>query len=111
MRVPARSPAQGARRLKFRLADGTANPYLAFAAVLLAGLDGVKDKLEPPTDERPSQAANIPHSLEEALEALKRSPIFPADLAQAWIDDRWERQVLPVRSKPHPAELALEGDL
>lgn len=111
VRVPARSPAQGARRLKFRLADGTANPYLAFAAVLLAGLDGVRSGLEPPTDERPSQAAGIPHSLEEALEALKRSPLLPPDLVQAWIEDRWERQVLPVRLKPHPAELELEGDL
>lgn len=115
-RVPARSPSPSARRLKFRLADGTANPYLAFAAVLLAGLDGIDAKLEPPTDERPSQAARVPHSLEEALDALKHdsgflSRAFPEGLVQAWMDDRWSRQVLPVRAQPHPAELELEADL
>jgi glutamine synthetase len=110
VRVPARSRAENARRLKFRLADGTANPYLAFAAVLLAGLDGIVAGLEPPTAEPPAQAAAVPHSLEEALEALKTSRLLPEDLKQAWLADRWQRQVLPVRSVPHPAELELEGE-
>lgn len=116
VRVPARSPYHGARRLKFRLTDGTADPYLAFAAILLAGLDGIETKLEPPTDERPSQTVDVPHSLEAALEALKLgggflSRVFPEGLTQAWIEDRWRRQVLAVRPKPHPAELELEADI
>lgn len=111
-RIPSRTPAPGARRVKFCTPDSTANPYLALAGIILAGLDGVERRLEPPVDgDRPS-AARAPHCLESALDALDADRAFLTGggaftdvLLDAWIRDRWTRHVLPVRQRPHPWEL------
>jgi len=111
-RIPARSAAPEARRLKFCCPDSTSNPYLAFASILLAGLDGAERGLDPQVDEHPPSGPRIPHCLEAALEALDADRgfltgggAFTEALLSAWISDRWTRHVLPVRSVPHPLEL------
>lgn len=112
-RIPARSTAPGARRVKFCCPDSTANPYLAFAAVLLAGLDGILRRLDPPVDGGVPLRVRIPHSLEGALDALESDRLFLTaggaftdHLVDAWIRDRWTRQVVPVRTRPHPWEVS-----
>ncbi|MDD5655749.1 MAG: glutamine synthetase beta-grasp domain-containing protein [Elusimicrobia bacterium] len=118
-RIPARDGASAARRVKFCCCDSTANPYLAFAAAIMAGLDGIERRLECPVDgdpdgpERGLPAPRFPHSLESALEDLSAdrdfltaSGAFSDAMIAAWIKDRWERHVVPVRSQPHPWELA-----
>lgn len=112
-RIPARSTAPDARRVKFCCPDSTANPYLAFAAVLLAGFDGVEKRLEPPVDGSAPMRVRMPHSLESALDSLgsdraflTAGEAFSDALIDAWIKDRWTRYVVPVRSRPHPWELS-----
>lgn len=116
-RIPARSASPGARRVKFWLSDPSANPYLAIAAVLLAGLEGVEKGLEAPVDGGTPMPVRVPHSLESALDALdagraflKEGGVFTDELIDAWISDRWTRQVLPVRAQPHPQELGETGN-
>jgi glutamine synthetase len=113
-RIPTRSASPGARRVKFCPPDGMANPYLAFAAMILAGLDGVQRQLEPPlAEERGSRRGGaFPQSLEAALDALSadrdfltKDGVFTDRLIDAWVKDRWERHVVPGRSIPHPWEL------
>lgn len=112
-RIPARSPAPEARRVKFCCPDSTANPYLALAAVILAGLDGVARGLEPPVDGDRPGGARVPHCLESALDALDADRAFLTNggaftdrILDVWIKDRWTRHVLPLRLRPHPYELA-----
>lgn len=112
-RIPSRTAAAGARRVKFCVPDSTANPYLALAAVILAGLDGVERGLQPSIDgERPS-GPGVPPCLEDALDGLSSGRgfltsggAFSDRLIDAWIQDRWTRHVLPVRLRPHPWEQA-----
>lgn len=115
-RIPARSVAASARRVKFCCPDATANPYLAIAAVLLAGLDGVERDVEAPVDGHRPIGVRVPHSLEAALDSLDvdrayltRGGVFSDELIAAWTKDRWTRWILPVRSRPHPWELS-HGD-
>lgn len=112
-RIPTRSSAPGARRVKFCCPDSTANPYLAFAAVILAGTSGVERGLEPPVDGERAPGPRVPHCLESALDGLDADRgfltaggVFDDGLIDAWIADRWARFVLPVRARPHPWELA-----
>lgn len=112
-RIPARSTSPNARRVKFSSPDSTANPYLAFAAVLLAGLDGVERVTEAPVDGGAPMRVKMPHSLESALDRLDadrdflmNGDAFTQGLIDTWINDRWMKQVVPVRSRPHPWELA-----
>lgn len=108
-RIPARNHAPGARRIKFWGPDAMANPYLAFAAVIMAGLDGIARKLEAPVDT--PWRSRVPHCLESALDALDadrdfltRTEVFSDGMIDAWIQERWASQVVPVRSQPHPSE-------
>jgi glutamine synthetase len=112
-RIPARSDAPAARRVKFWLPDPTANPYLALAAILLAGLDGAENGAEAPCEGGAAPGPGVPHSLEEALDGLgadraflKAGDAFSDEMIDAWIQDRWARQILPVRAHPHPRELS-----
>lgn len=112
-RIPARSPMPAARRVKFCVPDSMANPYLAFAAVIMAGLDGIEKRLDPSTDGGPAPHGVFPQCLESALDALNAdrefltgSGVFSDALIDAWIKDRWASQVVPVRTRPHPWELA-----
>src|SRR5690606_30790181 len=103
-------------------------PYLAFAAMLMAGLDGVQNKIEPPDpvdkdiyDLPPEELKNlpaVPASLDEALDALEedhefllRGGVFTDALIRAWIDYKREHEVDPIRLRPHPYEFSLYYDI
>jgi glutamine synthetase len=114
-RVPPGSTgtAEASRRVKFCAADPSSNPYLALAGMLLAGLDGLENKIEP-SIESPA-VGRLPSSLEEALDALEsdsgfllRGGAFSAELLRSWSAERWESQVRQIRPRPHPEELRLE---
>jgi len=128
IRIPTYSDSPAARRLEFRPPDPSCNPYLAFAAMLMAGLDGVLNKIEPPApvDEDmyelpPEEAAKIkstPGSLEEVLSALEadhdyllKGDVFTEDVIQTWVDYKREREIDPVRLRPHPWEFYLYSDI
>ena len=115
-RVPAGTtgPAPAARRVKFCAGDPSANQYLALAAMVMAGLDGVKRKLEPVIDPT-GDAETLPHSLEHSLEFLRRDRqflleggVFTDALLEAFIGDRLSH-VRALKPQPHPAELAMDA--
>jgi glutamine synthetase len=128
VRIPTYSNSPAARRLEFRAPDPSCNPYLAFSAMLMAGLDGVLNGIEPPApvDEdiyelSPEEAAKIasaPGSLEEVLSALEsdhdfllQGGVFTEDVIQTWVDYKREREIDPVRLRPHPWEFYLYSDI
>ncbi|MBI1965523.1 MAG: type I glutamate--ammonia ligase [Betaproteobacteria bacterium] len=127
-RIPMYSDSPGAKRVEFRCPDPSANAYLAFAAMLMAGLDGVQNKTDPgkPLDKNiydlpPEEAkgiAQVPGSLEESLRALendheflKRGGVFTDDLIQTYLEYKWKKEVDPVRLRPHPWEFYLYFDI
>ncbi|MEM9215705.1 MAG: type I glutamate--ammonia ligase [Cyanobacteria bacterium P01_F01_bin.150] len=127
VRIPLSGDNPKAKRLEFRCPDATANPYLAFAAMLCAGLDGIKNQIDPgPSldkdiyDLSPEELANIPStpgSLDAALNALENNSefltntgVFTADFIDNWIAYKQEAEVKPMRLRPHPFELALYYD-
>jgi glutamine synthetase len=120
-----------AKRLEFRPPDPTANPYIAFAAMLCAGIDGIKKKIDPATagfgpldtniyELEPEAAARIrsvPGSLRESLEALRNDHaylteggVFTQEFIDEWIDYKIERELKPVEIRPHPYEFFLYFD-
>ncbi|MFX4301311.1 type I glutamate--ammonia ligase [Alicyclobacillus tolerans] len=132
IRVPVAAVTPKSARIEFRTPDGTANPYLAFAAMLMAGLDGIERKLDPtqlgfgPIDkniyelnaEEKASIQNVPGSLEEALDALQadhefllRGGVFTKDFIQNWIDLKRSSEVQPLAQRPHPYEFHLYLDL
>ncbi len=128
IRIPVFFKTPKAKRLEFRSPDPTANPYLAFSAMLLAGLDGVKNKIEPPDPidkdlydlppEESSQVKQVPGSLEEVLNALEadhqfllEGGVFTQDVIDTWIEYKRDRELDQVRLRPHPYEFALYYDL
>ncbi len=113
-----------AKRIEFRAPDASSNPYLAFAAMLMAGLDGIKNRIEPhaPVDKDlyelpPEEAKNIPQvpgNLELVLQALEADhdyllagDVFTKDLIETWIDYKREKEILPIALRPHPYEFEL----
>jgi glutamine synthetase len=127
VRIPVYSSSPKAKRLEFRPPDPTANPYLAFSAMLMAGLDGIHSRLDPglPVDadlyelsrEELAQIATVPGSLEEAIDALEadhefllKGGVFGKELIRTWIDWKREHEVDPVRLRPHPLEFSLYYD-
>jgi len=128
IRIPTYSQSPKAKRLEFRCPDPSANPYLAFSAMLMAGIDGIQNKTEPPDpvdkdiyDLPPSDLANlpaVPSSLTEALDALEedhefllQGGVFTEGLVKAWIDYKREHEVDPIRLRPHPYEFSLYYDI
>jgi len=108
--------------------DPSSNPYLAFSAMLMAGLDGIKNKIEPPEPidkdlydlppEEAAQVKQVPGSLEEVLNALERDHdylleggVFTTDLIETWIAYKRERELDQVRLRPTPHEFALYYDV
>jgi glutamine synthetase len=127
-RIPMYSDAPNARRVEFRCPDPSANAYLAFAAMLMAGLDGVESKADPgpPLDKNiydlpPEEAKGVrkvPGSLDESLRALEadhdfllRGDVFTRDLIDTWLEYKWKHEIDPVRLRPHPWEFQLYFDV
>ena len=124
IRIPMYSESPKAKRIEFRCPDASANPYLAFAAMLMAGLDGIEQGFEPgePADfdlfeEAGHDIAQVPGSLPEALDALEadhafltKGDVFSEELIRTWIDYKRENEVDVVRLRPHPAEFSLYYD-
>ncbi|MDX2051359.1 MAG: type I glutamate--ammonia ligase [Polyangiaceae bacterium] len=127
IRISTYSVSPKARRLELRFPDATCNPYLAFPAMLLAGLDGIKNRIDPgdPLDkdiyalspEELKSVARLPASLEEALDALERDhefllqgDVFTRDAIDMWIEQKRERDVAASRSYPTPLEYRMYFD-
>ena len=124
IRIPITGTNPKAKRIEFRAPDASGNPYLAFAAQLMAGLDGIKNRIEPhePVDKDlyelpPEEAKNIPQvpaSLEEALRALEADNefltagnVFTTDLIQTWISYKRSAEIIPAAQRPTPFEYEL----
>ena len=127
-RIPLYSKSPKAKRVEFRCPDPSCNPYLAFAAMLMAGLDGVQNRIEPPDpmdkdlyDLPPEELAKVPQvpsSLEEALAALetdqdflKAGGVFTDDLIETWLAYKRIKEIDEVRLRPHPWEFMLYYDI
>jgi glutamine synthetase len=127
-RIPLYSRSPKAKRVEFRVPDPSCNPYLAFAAMLMAGLDGVRNKIEPPApldkdlyDLPPEELAEIPQvpgSLDDALAALEadhefllEGGVFTQDVIDTWLAYKREHEVDAVRLRPHPWEFHLYYDI
>ena len=128
IRIPITGSNPKAKRIEFRCPDLSSNPYLAFSAMLMAGLDGIKNKIEPrePVDKDlyelpPDEAQGIPQvpsSLSEVLDALEadhdyllEGGVFTPDLIETWIDFKRTQEVDPIRLRPHPHEFELYYDI
>ncbi len=127
-RIPVTGPNPKAKRVEFRVPDPSANPYLAFSAMLLAGLDGIRNKIEPPEpvdkdlyELPPEEYANlkqVPGSLPEVLDALENDHaylleggVFTTDLIETWIEYKRTKEIDPIRLRPTPHEFALYYDV
>ncbi len=128
VRIPVYSDSPKAKRLEFRPPDASCNPYLAYAAMLLAGLDGIKNKIHPgePLDKdsydlSPEEAAKVPSvpgSLDGVLAALKADHqfllaggVFTEELINLWIEYKTKNEVDPIRMRPNPYEFHLYYDI
>ncbi|SIM72096.1 glutamine synthetase [Mycobacteroides abscessus subsp. abscessus] len=124
IRIPITGSNPKAKRLEFRAPDPSCNPYLAFAAQLMAGLDGIRNRIEPPEpidkdlyELPPEEAKDIkkaPGSLEEALDALEadhdfllEGDVFTEDLISTWIEYKRENELKPLTQVPHPLEFQM----
>jgi glutamine synthetase len=127
-RIPLYSKSPKAKRVEFRCPDPSANPYLAFSAILCAGLDGIQNKIEPPDpvdkdlyDLPPAELAAVPQvpgSLAESLDALEadsafltQGGVFTQDVIDTWIAYKREREVQEINLRPHPWEFYLYYDI
>jgi glutamine synthetase len=127
-RIPLISRSPKAKRVEFRVPDPSCNPYLAFSAMLMAGLDGIRNKIDPPDpvdkdiyDLPRSELENLPSvpaSLEEALAALEddhefllEGGVFTEDLIDTWVQYKMDEEVSQVRLRPHPYEFHLYYDI
>jgi glutamine synthetase len=128
VRIPLYSKSPKAKRLEFRCPDPSCNPYLAFGAMLMAGLDGIQNKIEPPDpvdrdlyDLPPEDLAKVPQvpgSLDEALEALEADHdfllaggVFTQDVIDTWIEYKRENEIDAIRLRPHPYEFHMYYDI
>ena len=127
IRIPLSGDSPKAKRLEFRCPDASCNPYLAFAAMLCAGIDGIKNEIDPGasldvdiyelTPEELAKVPSTPGSLMDALknletdhEFLTAGGVFTEDFIENWISYKLDREVIPVSIRPHPYEFALYYD-
>ncbi len=127
-RIPMYSPSPKAKRVEFRVPDPSCNPYLAFSALLMAGLDGIQNKIDPgqPMDkdlydlppEEKALIPQVPGSLKESLDALEadhefltRGDVFTQDVLDTWIDYKRTKEVEALNIRPHPYEFYLYYDI
>ncbi len=128
VRVPPDVEGASGKRIEFRSPDASSNPYLAFAALVMAGLDGVANRIEPPAPvdddifkmsaADQAKISQVPSSLEEALwhleqdnAYLKAGGVFTDDLIEKWIEMKRKNDVDPLRQRPHPWEFMLYYDI
>jgi len=128
VRIPMYSPSPKAKRAEVRFPDPSCNPYMAFAAMLMAGLDGIENKIDPgePLDkdiydlgpEELAQVPSMPGSLEDALDNLEadhafllKGDVFTQDAIDTWISYKRTREVDALRLRPHPYEFFLYYDI
>src|SRR6266446_4739482 len=127
-RIPVYSKSPKSKRVEFRCPDPSANPYLAFSACLMAGLDGIKHKILPPEPvdkdiyeldgAAKAKIKSVPGSLGESLDALEKDHgflleggVFTADVVETWIDYKRKKEVDAVALRPHPWEFMLYSDV
>ena len=127
-RIPMYSPSPKSKRVEVRFPDPTCNGYMAFSALLMAGLDGIENRIDPgePLDKdiyalSPEELKDVPStpgSLEDALAALKsdhafllQGDVFTPDVIDKWLEYKTEHEVEALRLRPHPYEFALYYDL
>jgi glutamine synthetase len=128
VRIPISGANPKAKRIEARFPDPSANPYLAFSALMLAGLDGIKNKIEPaepidkdiyelPPDEL-AEIDQVPTSLNAVLDFLEadhdfltQGNVFTPDLIETWIDYKRTEEIAPVQLRPHPHEFELYYDI
>jgi len=128
VRIPITGSNPKAKRIEFRVPDPSSNPYLAFAAMLMAGLDGIQNRIEPPAPvdkdlyelppEEHAAIDQVPGSLSEVLDALEadheyltRGGVFTEDLIETWIDYKRTNEIDPIRFRPHPHEFEMYYDI
>ncbi len=128
VRIPMYSPSPKAKRVEFRCPDPSCNPYLAFAAILMASLDGIHNKIDPGepldkdiydlTPEELQDVPTTPGSLEDALKALRddhefllRGDVFTPDVIDTWIWYKTENEVNQLKLRPHPYEFCMYADI
>ncbi|MGI8536917.1 MAG: type I glutamate--ammonia ligase [Mycobacteriales bacterium] len=128
VRVPITGSNAKAKRIEFRVPDPSCNPYLAFSAMLMAGVDGIKNKIEPPApvdkdlyELPPDEAASIPQvpgSLDEVLNNLEadhafltEGDVFTEDMIETWVEYKRSTEIDPIRLRPHPHEFELYYDV
>jgi glutamine synthetase len=126
-RIPVTGTNAKAKRIEFRVPDSSANPYLAFSAMLMAGLDGIRNKTEPPAPidkdlydlppEEVAQVQQVPGSLDEVLASLEKDHdylleggVFTPDVIETWLDYKRTNEIDPVRLRPTPHEFAMYYD-
>ncbi len=127
VRIPVYSPNPKSKRIEYRPPDGACNPYLAFAAMLMAGIDGIENEIDPgpPLDKNtyelsPEEEAlipKVPASLEEALRALEedhdfllKGGVFTRDVLEVWVEYK-RQEIDQIRLRPHPWEFHLYFDV
>ncbi|WP_061965450.1 type I glutamate--ammonia ligase [Demequina aurantiaca] len=127
VRIPITGSNAKAKRIEFRAPDASSNPYLAFSALLMAGIDGIKNRIEPPAPvdkdlyelppEEHAQIQQVPASLPEVLDELEKNHdylleggVFTDDLIAEWIDYKRTSEIDPLRFRPHPHEFELYYD-
>ena len=128
IRIPITGSNPKAKRLEFRAPDPSSNPYLAFSAMLMAGLDGIKNKIEPPAPvdkdlyelppEEHALIPQVPGSLNEVLDNLEKDHaylseggVFTEDAIEEWINFKRTKEIDPIRFRPHPHEFELYFDI
>jgi len=128
VRIPVYTENPKTKRIEFRPPDNSCNPYLAFAAMLMAGLDGIQNKIDPgePLDKNTyelsekeaARVPTVPGSLEESIAALEKDykfllkgDVFTQDVIDVWIEYKKEKEIDSVRLRPHPYEFYLYFDI
>jgi glutamine synthetase len=128
IRIPVTGSNPKAKRIEFRVPDPSSNPYLCFAAMLMAGLDGIQNRIEPPEPvdkdlyelppEEHALIQQVPGSLGEVLDNLEADHdwltagnVFTPDLIATWIDFKRSAEIDPIRLRPHPHEFELYYDV
>ncbi|GAB2676455.1 type I glutamate--ammonia ligase [Thalassiella azotivora] len=128
VRIPITGNSPKAKRIEFRVPDPSSNPYLAFSAMLMAGIDGIRNRIEPPEPvdkdlyelppEEHAAIEQVPGSLPAVLDALEadhdyltEGDVFTPDLIETWIEWKRVNEVDPIRLRPHPHEFELYFDI